>query len=234
MWDEISPDGAWIWTSSGTHLLAYKAASVNQQTADNQRAGVWGGLGGKDLGPVLSTGDVTGAAFYAGRLFLALNRGTFFEVVSYGVGVASDGSPSLLSDSPSIELTLTNSSSNSESEGLAVTGALNGSYPLGAALHWQMLPSIKLYSRILNYTPGSGGSGAPASRPVRAARCVVPQLSHRTLKSAKRLLRLARCRLGHVTVRNGRHSRRPTITTQSPKPGTRLPPGSRVSVSLGS
>ncbi len=26
MWDEITPDGQWIFTSSGTHLLAYKAA----------------------------------------------------------------------------------------------------------------------------------------------------------------------------------------------------------------
>jgi hypothetical protein len=233
MWNEISPDGAWIWTSSGTHLLAYKAASVNQQTADNQRAGVWGGLGGKDLGSVLSTGDVTGAAFYAGRLFLALNRGTFFQVVSYGIGVASDGSPTLLSTSPTIEITLTKSSSNSESEGLAVTGVLNGSYPLGGALHWQTLPSIKLYSRILNYTPGSGGTRGLRGGSLRAARCVVPQLSHRTLKSAKRLLRVARCRLGHVTLRNASYSPRAKITAQKPKPGTRLPARARVSVLLG-
>jgi hypothetical protein len=34
-----------------------------------------------------------------------------------------------------------------------VTGRVHGSYPLGAVLHWQMLPSLKLYSRILNFAP---------------------------------------------------------------------------------
>jgi hypothetical protein len=159
MWDEISPDGRWIWTSSGTHLLVYNAGDVNQTTADNQLAGVWGGIGAKDLGAVLPTSAVTGGAFYvdpvsgASRLFVALNRGTSFQVVSYGVGTASDGSPALLSTTPSSEITVTQSSSNNEPQGLAVTGAFNGSYPLGGVLQWQMLPSIKLYSRILNYVP---------------------------------------------------------------------------------
>lgn len=159
MWDEISPDGRWIWTSSGTHLLAYSAADVNKTTADNQLSGVWGGIGAKDLGAVLPTASVTGGAFYtdpasgAQRLLLALNRGTYFQIVSYGVGAASDGSPVLLSTTPSTEVTVTQSSSNNESEGLAVTPVFNGSYPLGGPLHWLMLPSVKLYSRILNYTP---------------------------------------------------------------------------------
>jgi hypothetical protein len=169
MWDEISPDGRWIWTSSGTHLLAYNAADVNQQRADNQRARIWGGLGGKDLGSVLATADVTGAAFYGGRLFLALNRETSFQVVSYGIGSASDGTPDLLSTTPTIEITVNKSSSNNESEGLAVTAAFNGSNPLGGVLHWQMLPSIKLYSRILNYAPGAGASSMSASGPAHAA-----------------------------------------------------------------
>jgi hypothetical protein len=30
MWAEISPDGHWIWTSSGTHLLAYQASLPRQ------------------------------------------------------------------------------------------------------------------------------------------------------------------------------------------------------------
>jgi hypothetical protein len=72
--------------------------------AENQLAGVWGGIGATDLGAVLPTGDVTGAAFYVdpvsgvARLFLALNRGTYFQVVSYDTGTAPDGSPALLSD----------------------------------------------------------------------------------------------------------------------------------------
>jgi hypothetical protein len=159
MWDEVTPDGQWIFTSSGTHLLAYRAAAVNKTTADNQLAGVWGGIGATDLGAVLPTGDVTGAAFYADpvsgtlRLFLAVNRGTYFQVISYGIGTASNGTPALLSSTPTTEITLTKSYWNNESEGLAVTGAFNGSYPLGGVLHWQTLPYIKVYSSILNYMP---------------------------------------------------------------------------------
>lgn len=158
MWDEVTPDGHWIFTSSGTHLLAYDAANINKTTADNQLAGVWGGIGATDLGAVLPTSDVTGSAFYVNpvsgaRLFLAVNRGTYFQVISYGIGTASNGTPVLLSSTPTSEITLTNSFWNNESEGLAVTGAFNGSDPLGGVLHWQTLPSIKLYSSIHNYTP---------------------------------------------------------------------------------
>jgi hypothetical protein len=256
MWDEITPDGHWIFTSSGTHVLAYAGADVNQQRADNQRAGVWGGLGGTDLGAVLPTGNVTGGAFYvdplsgATRLFLALDRGTYFQVVSYATGTNSGGSPVLLSSTPTIEITVTRSSANSESEGLAVTGALNGSYPLSGMLHWQMLPSIKLYSRILNYIPSAGGSagssgsspptpptsggsgGARGSSP-HPAPCVVPKLKHHTLKSAKKLLVATHCRLGNVTAKHTSRSRRGKVIAQDPRSRTRLAARAPVAVVLG-
>ena len=158
MWDEISPDGRWIWTSSGTHLFAYNALSVNAATAAGQRAGVAGGIVGKDLGAVLPSSGVTGAAFYvdphshASRLLLSLNLGSYFQVVSYETGTARDGSPRLLNATANSEITIKKSLSNAEPEGLAVTG-FHGSYPLGGVLHWQMLPATPLYSRILNYTP---------------------------------------------------------------------------------
>jgi hypothetical protein len=233
MWDEISPDGQWIFTSSGTHLLVYNAADINKQRADYQRAGVWGGLGGTDLGAVLPTGDVSGAGFYQGRLFLSLNRGTSFQVVSYGIGTASGGSPMLLDATPTIEITITRSSANSEPEGLAVTAAFNGSYPLGGVLHWQMLPSVKLTSRVLNYIASSPVSGSsPGGVPV-AAKCVVPKLTNRTLNMAKRLLLAAHCRLGKVSVVHTSGSRPGKVVGQKPKPRTRLPIRSRVAVILG-
>lgn len=232
MWDEITPDGRWIWTSSGTHLLAYNAANVNQQTADNQRAGVWGGLGGTDLGSVLPTSNVTGAAFYTGRLFLSLDRGTYFQVVSYGVGSASDGSPTLLSATPTVEITVTKSSSNSESEGLTATAAVNGSYPLGGLLHWQMLPSIKLYSRILNYSVTAPASGSPTAGFV-GTRCVVPKLNNRTLRTAKTLLRAAHCRVGNVATQHASRARHARVVAQKPKPGTIRPARARVTLVLG-
>jgi hypothetical protein len=233
MWVEISPDGKWIWTSSGADLLVYNAADVNKVRADNQLTGVWGGLGGKRLAALLPSGAVTGAAFYAGRLFLALNRGTYFQVVSYGFTTASDGSPALDSNPPTIEITVTKSSANNESEGLAVTDALNGSYPLAGVLHWQMLPSVKLYSGILNYTPSSGVSGASPGGSPAGVRCVVPKLKDRTLISAKTLLSRARCRLGKVTLKHSPRSRRGKVIAQQPKAGVLLPVGSRVALTLG-
>lgn len=233
MWDEISPDGRWIFTSSGTHLLVYNAADINKQRADYQRTGVWGGLGGTDLGSVLPTGDISGAAFYQGRLFLSLNRGTSFQVVSYGIGTASGGAPMLLDATPTTELTIAKSSSNSEPEGLAVTGVFNGSYPLGGVLHWQMLPAIKLYSRILNYIPTSGASGSSRGGTPVAAKCVVPKLVNRTLKAAKRLLRANHCRLGKVSLVHASGWRRGKVIGQHPKPRTRLPSRSRVALTLG-
>jgi hypothetical protein len=161
MWDEISPDGRWIWTSSGTHLLVYRAAAINSWMAERQRAGTSGGLTGKDLGSVLPTSGVTGATFYQDvttrgpRLLLALNRDTYSEVISYATGTARDGSPTLVGG-PRSEITVPRSSSNNESEGLAVTGAGRADNPLGGVLDWQMLPVItasSLYSRILSYLP---------------------------------------------------------------------------------
>jgi hypothetical protein len=87
------------------------------------------------------------------RLFLAVDRVTYFQVISYRTGTAPGGAPVLLSARPRTEITLNKSFSNAESEGLTVTGRVHGSYPLGAVLHWQMLPSLKLYSRILNFAP---------------------------------------------------------------------------------
>ncbi len=157
MWDELSPDGNWIWTSSGMHLLVYRTSDVNARTAALQRAGAAGGIVGKDLGAVLPSANVTGAAFdidpvsRAPRLLLSLNLGTYFEVVSYDIGVGADGSPTILTPTASIEITLPKSFNDNEPEGLTVTNAIRGSLPLGGTLHWQMLPAIPLYSSILDY-----------------------------------------------------------------------------------
>jgi hypothetical protein len=161
MWAEISPDGRWIWTSSGTHLLVYRAADVNPTTAARQRAGAFGGITGKDLGSVLPTIGVTGAAFYqdafmrAPRLLLALNQGTYSEVVSFATGSARDGSPTV-AGGPRSEFTVARSPLDNESEGLAVTGAGLALNPLGGVLDWQMLPVLaptSYYSQILSYLP---------------------------------------------------------------------------------
>ena len=55
MWDEIRLDGRWIWTSSGTHLLAYRATHITFAVARRQRTGKSSGIIGLDLGSVLPT-----------------------------------------------------------------------------------------------------------------------------------------------------------------------------------
>jgi hypothetical protein len=190
MWAEISPDGRWIWTSSQRHLVVYPAAAVNPNTAHRQRTGASRGIAGRDLGAVLPAGGVTGAAFYqdafspAPRLLLALNRGSYSEVVSYQTGSKPDGRPRLASKTPHSEIRVPRSASNSESEGLAVTGAGHLANPLGGVLHWLMLPAITttpLQSRILSYLPTpptarKGVSLAELSRSHRASTTAATQV----------------------------------------------------------
>ena len=75
-------------------------------------------------------------------------------MISYGIGSSAQGVPTIPTPTPTTEITVPRSSLNDEPEGLAITQATTGSPGLPGVLHWQMLPAIKLYSRILNYTPG--------------------------------------------------------------------------------
>ena len=143
MWVEASPDGRWIWTSSGTNLLAYRAADVTPANA----APAGPKLVPQRLIGVLPASGVSGAAFHGGRLFLALNRGTYFEVVSYGIDTT--GASPVLVDGPRREIERTKSSSLYETEGLASASALNGE------LHWQIQPQSPFYGRIISFRPAS-------------------------------------------------------------------------------
>jgi hypothetical protein len=143
MWVEASPDGRWIWTSSGTNLLAYSAADVTPANA----APSGPRLVPQRLTGVLPASGVSGAAFHGGRLFLALNRGTYFEVVSYGIDTS--GVSPVLVDGPRREIERTKSSSLYETEGLASASALNGE------LHWQIQPQSPFYGRIISFRPAS-------------------------------------------------------------------------------
>ena len=204
MWVEASPDGRWIWTSSGTHLLVYRASDINPEVARQQRAGTMGGIVGEDLGAVLPTDSVTGASFYTEpfthtpHLLLALNRGTYSEIVSYELGPWW-GTPRLTSPTPTSLITVPQSFFDHESEGLAITRPLNLSTPLGGVLHWQMLPVItllSLYSRILTYSPSADDPHSSAGH-VRSAPRTSPR-PHRVggpaLRAAEQLKMVAALR----------------------------------------
>jgi hypothetical protein len=161
MWDEISPDGRWIWTSSGTHLLAYRARDINPSTAGRQRAGKLAGIVGLDLGAALPSSAVTGATFYRdprtriAHLLVSLNLGARFEVVSFCTATVG-GRAKLLNPRASTIISVARSTLNSEPEGLAITARGSRSHRVGGLLHWQMLPAITpstLFSRILNLIP---------------------------------------------------------------------------------
>ena len=82
MWVEVSPDGRWAWTSSGTDLLAYDATQIS-----TQRAGPTGTplTAAKRIVGVLRAPGVSGAAFLGDRLYLAFDRGSYVQVLSYPV-----------------------------------------------------------------------------------------------------------------------------------------------------
>jgi hypothetical protein len=114
MWAEVSPDGRFVWTSSGPDLLAYRTADIEPGNAAPIHAV-------RRLPAAVPPTGITGAAFYGDRLLLAGQADTRFQV--WSVDLAS-GARRL-----EIERTIVG-----ESEGLAVVAALGGT------LHWIVTP----------------------------------------------------------------------------------------------
>lgn len=112
MWAEVSPDGRLVWTSSGRDLLAYRTAAISRRHARRPLRAV------RRLRRAIPRTRVTGAAFHRGRLLLAGQRGSRFEVWSVDV---SSGRRRL-----EIQRRL-----SGESEGLAM---------VGGALRWIVTP----------------------------------------------------------------------------------------------
>jgi hypothetical protein len=72
----------------------------------------------------------------------------------------------------------------------------------------------------------------PPPRQPTVARCVVPNLKGRTLKSARGLLRAKRCALGRTTRAYSSKVKTGRIISQSKRPGARLPRGTKVNVKI--
>ena len=94
---------------------------------------------------MLRASSVSGAAFDAGRLYLAYDRGTYIQILSYPV----DPTTGNVGTTWRLEIQRAKTSSLYETEGIAFGSALNGT------LHWQIQPRIPLYSAI--YTVRSVG-----------------------------------------------------------------------------
>jgi hypothetical protein len=74
---------------------------------------------------------------------------------------------------------------------------------------------------------------ATISTPVVESHCVVPNLAGKKLKASKREIKAAHCKLGKTTRRKGVKPASAKVVGQSKKPGTVLPAGSVVRVTLG-
>jgi uncharacterized membrane protein YgcG len=73
---------------------------------------------------------------------------------------------------------------------------------------------------------GGGGSGSGGSG------CVVPELVGKTLTAARKLLKLAHCRLGKVTGPRASPGVVRLVRSSSPPAGTSLPSGTKVDVKV--
>ena len=141
MWNEVSPDGRWLYTQDRADLLRYDLAQV---TAANAAPG------GPALLPVdrvenaFAFGQVTGATFYRGRLLVAEYRIDRFRVWRIDT---TTGRRRL-----EIERKIAG-----ESEGLATARLYGG------VLHWQVMP----VSPGLTPTYGSGRGALLTFRPAR-------------------------------------------------------------------
>ncbi len=138
MWNEVSPDGELVWTSSGDDLLAYRDSDVKEPRPSSKPL-----VPVRRLAGAVPPSGITGAAFYGGRLFVAGQDGDTFRVWSIDL---ADGSRQL-----EIERQVVG-----ESEGLAVADALGG------VLHWQIqpyneegLPTYGIKGTLLNFVPAT-------------------------------------------------------------------------------
>ncbi len=118
MWNEVSPDGHLIWTSSGKDLLAYSASDVS---AANAAPGGPVINAVKRLNNALPEDGITGATFYGDRLFVARQEGRLFEVYS-------------------VDLTTGNNTLEIQREIVGESEGLDVADALGGVLHWQIQP----------------------------------------------------------------------------------------------
>ena len=88
-------------------------------------------------------------------------------------------------------------------------------------------PPLKARAEVPVSVTTVAGTGSSAAL-FKGAACVVPKLTGKKVKAARRKLKKAECKLGKV-----RGDRSSAIVGQHPKPGKKLAPGSRVRVALG-
>src|SRR3954471_18985655 len=79
MWNEVSPDGTLLWTSSGDDLLAYRTADISTADAAPEHAPIHSV---RRLNGAVPPAGITGATFLDGRMFVAGQDGERFSISS--------------------------------------------------------------------------------------------------------------------------------------------------------
>lgn len=92
-------------------------------------------------------------------------------------------------------------------------------------------PSVNLGSVPVTVTTVAGSATAPA--PFVYQGCKVPKLAGKKLRSAKKRIRKAGCKVGRVTRPKGVSAKTGVVVKQGPKAGKLLAPGTKVNVKLG-
>src|SRR5215210_5086813 len=174
MWNEVSPDGSLLWTSSGGDLLAYRTADISAANAAPGHAPIHSV---RRLRGAVAPSGITGATFVGDRMFVAGQGGGPFRVWSIDLAT---GERRL-----EIERQIVG-----ESEGL-VTAAVKG-----GTLHWLIQPYNEEqrpptyspdHATLLSFRPaaggpvpagpgaggGSGRAGAPRVRLLKRSRSMV-------------------------------------------------------------
>ncbi|GAC1320552.1 MAG: hypothetical protein NVSMB25_13100 [Thermoleophilaceae bacterium] len=116
-----------------------------------------------------------------------------------------------------------------------VSANLSGLTP-STTYHYRV-EATNAYGRAVGADRTFTTAAAPLAPAIARApvKCVVPKLKHKTLAQAKKLIAKNHCRLGKVSASAAARRRgKLRVTKSSPKAGTVLPSGARVSVRLGS
>jgi hypothetical protein len=208
MWNEVSPDGSLLWSSSGNDLLAYRSADISRANASPAHAPI---RSVRRLRGAVPPSGITGATFVGDRMFVAGQDRQTFQVWSIDLAT---GARRL-----EIERQIVG-----ESEGL-VTASLKG-----GTLNWLIQPFNTEnrpptygpdHATLLSFRPaagsapsgsggGSGRSARPSVRLLRRSRATV--LRRRGFAAAVRCrsgctARLRVLRGGRVLARSTKRAR---------------------------
>jgi hypothetical protein len=120
---------------------------------------------------------------------------------------------------------------NSESEIAAVSPAAAGEGPVDVSVTTNAGTSPAAGGARFTYAnPPAPTPPIPATPQIVAATCTVPKLTGKKVRAGRKALAKAQCNLGKVSGRPGKGAK---VLKQVPKPGAKVPAGTKVNVTVG-